>query len=115
MQGNRLRSIGEDIPAFFGDGTAETPAPASPLPPRAPPNAEQAAATNILMLALKALSQRALVAVGNLFVLLTAASAWWLWMTTLPQPSIQQLVGLALYGCLILALNYLVLSRTRSS
>jgi hypothetical protein len=113
MQGNRLRPIGDEIPTFFG-GEAEPVPPPAPPPPRPNPTLEQAA-TNILMLALRALSQRALVAIGNLFVLLTAASAWWLWMTTLPSPSIQQLVGLALYGVLILALNYLVLSRTRSS
>ena len=115
MQGNRLRQVSEDIPAFFGDGTAETP-PAAPPPPSAPPppprSAEHAAATSMLMLALRALSQRALVAVGNLFVLATAASAWWLWMTIMPSPSIQQLVGLGLYGLLILALNHLVLKRS---
>ena len=114
MQGNRLRPIGEDMPAFFGDGTAETPQPAPPPPPRPQQSVEQAA-TNMLMLALKALSQRAVVGVGHLFVVFSVASAWWLWMTTLPQPTTQQLVGLGLYGLLILSLNYLVLARTRSS
>ena len=114
MQGNRLRPIGDEIP-FFGGPEPEAPPAAPPSPPPRPNQRAEQAATGILMLALKALSQRAIVAIGNLFVLLTAASAWWLWMTTLPQPSIQQLVGLALYGLLILALNYLVLSRTRSS
>lgn len=114
MQGNptnRLRSIGEDIPAFFGDPEA----PQQPVPPPAPPQqttqSTQQAATSMLLLALRALSQRTIVAISNLFVLLTAASAWWLWMVTLPQPSIQQLVGLALYGALILAVDYLVLTR----
>ena len=65
----------------------------------------------MLLLALRALSQRSLIALAQLFVLLTAASAWWLWLTVLPAPSIQQLVGLALYGFLILALDYLVLTR----
>ena len=115
MQGNRLRPIGDDIPTFFGDGTSETPSSPVPPPRPSPTVAEQQAATGILMLALRALSQRAVVAVGHLFVLFTAASAWWLWMTTLPQPTVQQLVGLGLYGLLILALNYLVLSRTRNS
>jgi hypothetical protein len=85
--------------------------PAAPMvaPPR--PSIVEDAATGILLTALKALSQRALVAVGNLFVLAAAASAFWLWLVTLPSPSIPQLVGLALYGALMLALVHLVLRR----
>jgi hypothetical protein len=108
MQGNRLRPIGEEIPAFFGAEAAKQP---PPQPSQQPGPSAQQAATSMLLLALRALSQRALVAISNLFVLLTVASAWWLWMVTLPQPSAQQLVGLGLYGLLILALNYLVLTR----
>jgi hypothetical protein len=109
MQGNRLRPIGEEIPAFFG-AEAEQPQP-TPQPPQQPSPSAQHAATSMLLLALRALSQRAIVAAGALFTLLTVASAWWLWMVTLSQPSAQQLVGLGLYGLLILALNYLVLTR----
>lgn len=117
MQGttptNRLRPISEDMP-FFGAEVeaAREPEPKlnlDPIPRVQDPTAN--AATSMLLLALRALSQRTIVALSNLFVLLTAASAWWLWMVTLPQPSIPQLVGLALYGALILALDYLVLTR----
>lgn len=112
MQGNRLRPIGDDIPAsFFGEATEVPQQPAPPPPQQTAPSAQQHAATSMLLLALRALSQRSIVAISNLFVLLTAASAWWLWMVTLPAPSIQQLVGLALYGALILAVDYLVLTR----
>lgn len=107
MQTNRLRPIDEDLPSYFGAAEAE-PTPAAAPAPR-PQTATENATTNMLMLALRALSQRSLIALSNLFVLLTAASAWWLWMVTLPAPSIAQLVGLALYGALILALDYLVL------
>lgn len=115
MQGttptNRLRPIGEDMPASFFD-TPQGPGQIhEPAPPPQPNPAMQNAATQMLLLSLRALSQRTIVALGNLFVLLTAASAWLLWKDTLPQPSIPQLVGLALYGALILALDYLVLRR----
>ena len=114
MQGttptNRLRPIGEDMP-FFGAEAESVPPQPAPLPPQQPGATMHQAATQMLLLSLRALSQRTIGALGNLFVLLTAASAWLLWRDTLPQPSIQQLVGLALYGLLILALDYLVLRR----
>lgn len=115
MQGNRLRPIGDDIPAsFFGDGTAEPLS--SPVPPPPPPRpsstaAEQQAATGILMLALRALSQRAVTGVANLFVLLGAASAFWLWLTILPSPSILQIVAVSIYGMLMVVLDWMVLHR----
>lgn len=113
MQGttptNRLRPIGDDMPFFGAEVEAAREPP--PQPPPQPNPAMQNAATQMLLLSLRALSQRTIVALGNLFVLLTAASAWLLWKDTLPQPSIPQLVGLALYGALILALDYLVLRR----
>lgn len=112
-QSNRLRPLSEaEIPAEYlnipeppGTGPAYQPAAPSP-PPRG-----EAVATSVMLTALRALSQRALVALGNLFVLATAASAFWLWYVTMTAPSVLQLVGLALYGILILALNWLVLRR----
>lgn len=68
--------------------------------------AEQAAA-NMLMVALKALSQRAVAAVADLFMLATVASAFLLWMWT-PEPTTYQLVGLGMYGIFILAANWIV-------
>jgi len=58
-----------------------------------------------LMLALKALSQRALVAFHSLFTLLLAGSAFALWWRTLPDPSVFQLVGLSIYAAFVLALH----------
>jgi hypothetical protein len=113
-QGSRLRQIADnDAELLFGGEQAPPP----PEPPRAPqpqnPAAQnaQAVATSMLLVALKSLSQRAIIAISHLFVLATAISAWWLWRTTLPQPSVNQLVGLTLYGVLILALNFLVLRK----
>lgn len=65
------------------------------------------AATGMLVLALKALSQRAVAAIADLFMLATVGSAFLLWMWT-PEPTIYQLVGLAMYGIFILLANWIV-------
>jgi hypothetical protein len=81
--------------------------------PVAPPPSDRAASalTGLLVTSLRALSLRAVVALANLFMAASAASAWWLWYVTLPNPSIAQLVGLTLYGCFILALNFMMRRR----
>lgn len=61
--------------------------------------------TQMLLLGLKALSQRALVALSACFTLLTVASAFALWWRVLPEPSVFQLVGLGLYGVFVLAVH----------
>lgn len=61
----------------------------------------------MLILGLKALSQRTLVAVSNLFTLATVASAFWLWMS-IRNPDPYQLVELAMYGVFVLAANWIV-------
>jgi hypothetical protein len=61
----------------------------------------------MLTIALKALSQRALVAATDLFSLLTIASCFWLWWS-IPAPNDRQIISLTLYGCLILAINWIV-------
>jgi len=62
--------------------------------------------TNLLAISLRALSQRATVAVASLFTLLLAASAFWLWMMILPNPTVLQLVGLGMYAIFALALEF---------
>src|ERR1700678_2014415 len=59
----------------------------------------------MLTVALKALSQRALVAASDLFSLLTIMSCFYLWYLT-PEPNDRQIVSLTLYGLLILAINW---------
>ena len=61
----------------------------------------------MLTIALKALSQRALVAATDLFSLLTIMSCFYLWYLT-PEPNDRQIVSLTLYGLLILAINWIV-------
>ena len=65
----------------------------------------ESAGMHMLYLGLKALSQRALVALSALFTLLTVASAFALWWRVLPDPSVFQLIGLGLYAIFILAVH----------
>lgn len=71
------------------------------------PAVENGVAIAMLTIGLKALSQRALTAVTDLFSLLTIASCFYLWFLT-PKPDVYQIVSLTLYGCLILAINWIV-------
>jgi hypothetical protein len=73
-------------------------------PPRADPQ-ENKLATDAMLLALRALSQRAVIAFHSLFTLLLAGSAFALWWRTLPDPSVFQLVGLSIYAAFVLALH----------
>lgn len=60
-----------------------------------------------VMLALRALSQRALIAAADLFTLLTVFGAWWLWWSV-PDPNEHQLVSLSIYALFVLAANWIV-------
>ena len=64
-----------------------------------------------VMLGLKALSQGAAIALGNVashvFSLITVAMVFWVW-TTIPDPNNYQLISLALFGLFILAANVIV-------
>lgn len=71
------------------------------------PANEHSAATAGLVLALKALSQRALIAIDNLFTLITVALVFWLYKST-PDPNTYQLVGLGLFALFVLAANVIV-------
>ena len=94
---NLLRQVGADRPVELAPATAEAPV-------KGRTSLDEAAATMIL-LGLKTLSQRAVVALSNLFTLLTLISAFILWQDTLPNPNAAQLVGLGLYGAFILLLH----------
>ena len=67
-------------------------------------------ATNMLVLGLKTLSQRAIAAIADLFMLASLGSAFVLWYLT-PKPDVYQIVSLTIYGVLVLAANYIVRSR----
>jgi len=61
----------------------------------------------MVTIGLKALSQRALTAVSDLFTLITVGSAFWLW-STIPEPNDRQIASLTIYALFVLAANYLV-------
>lgn len=67
----------------------------------------ESAGMTMLLMGLKALSQRALVALSACFTLITVASAFWLYMsrTTLDP---QQLILCGMYALFVLAANVIV-------
>lgn len=75
----------------------------------AAPSQQQAhaAAIGMLTVALKALSQRALIALSNLFTLLTVFSVFWLWWS-IPDPNEKQIAALTIYALFIVAVNVIV-------
>lgn len=82
--------------------------------PDAEPSKTDQIALDVILLALKALSQRTLIALSQLFTLLTCASAFTLWYSVLPNPNSYQLVGLALYGGFVLLLLQIVKRKEKS-
>lgn len=89
-------------PGFEVIEGGEQPARINPAPP-----VDNGVAIAMLTIGLKALSQRALTAATDLFSLLTIASCFWLWWS-IPAPNDRQIISLALYGLLILAINVIV-------
>lgn len=61
--------------------------------------------TQMLLLALGALSQRAMTAITNLFTVALVASAWFLWHSILINPTTPQLVAVAGYALFCLAID----------
>lgn len=80
-----------------------------PEPTNSPVEGGQAAALDILLLLLKPLSQKTIIAIGNCFSLLTVASVFWLSLAIIPKdPSVQQLIGLGGYAVFVVAVNLIV-------
>lgn len=61
----------------------------------------------MLTIALKALSQRALVAATDLFTLITCAGVFTIWYLT-PDPNYQQIIHNSLFASFVLVANYIV-------
>jgi hypothetical protein len=96
---SRLQAVGEPEQA----DEAEVAAVAA-TPPQQQSRVAQAAIAAGLMLALRTLSQRALVALAAIEHLLLAGTVFALWLTVIMQPTTLQLVGLGMYGVFVLAL-----------
>ena len=78
--------------------------------PSSTPVGTRAAVAGIL-LGLKALSQGAAIALGNIsnqvFSLLTVGSAFWVW-TSIPDPNNNQIIAIAMYAVFVLAANVII-------
>lgn len=77
----------------------------------AQPQTESGAAVAMLMLSLKALSQRALIALADLFCLFTCASVFWLFLLMPEDPTPQRIATLTIYAVFVVALNVIVRRR----
>jgi hypothetical protein len=86
-------------------GGKDDPPPPAPPPPGAPQAALERFNAALLLTALRAVSQRALTAVTDLFSLFLAASVWVLADRALPSPTWPQLALLAGYGVFVIALD----------
>lgn len=78
--------------------------------PEKPAPQQTSAATDVLLLSLKTLSQRALTAIADLFTLLTVGSAFWLWYSV-HDPNVYQIINNTIYGIFVLAANWIVRRR----
>jgi len=79
-----------------------------PAPRDEPADAGRSA--DLLLLSLQALSKRALIALSDLFCLLTVGSAFWLCLT-IHDPNSFQLVEIGGYFVFVLVANYIVRRR----
>ena len=71
------------------------------------PEQDNSAAAGLLALALKALSQRAIVALESLFTLITVGLVFAVWMS-IPQPTTHQIVSMGIFAAFVLAANVIV-------
>ena len=72
-----------------------------------PQRTADTAGFELLRVGLRALSQRAMIALSSLFTLLTVGSAFWLFLS-IRDPNTMQLVLLGMYACFVLAANLIV-------
>jgi hypothetical protein len=103
--GTRLRQIapeGTDEVGLEGDHENASPQTAT-LDARYA--AQRQAAGVALQIALRSLSQKAVVALASLFSLLLAGSVFWIFLTILPAPTVLQLVGAGMFCIFVLTLH----------
>jgi hypothetical protein len=78
----------------------------APTPPTAQQNQAVTVAMKFWLLTMQNIGNRAVIAVSHLFTAAIVASAWALFMWTLPNPTSPQLVGLGLYCLFGLAIEW---------
>jgi hypothetical protein len=77
----------------------------APQVPRETPRSE-ATFANLLAVSLRALSQRAVIALASLVDLALIASAFVLWLKVIREPTVLQLGGIGMYAAFILTAIY---------
>jgi hypothetical protein len=75
--------------------------------PRGDP-ADAGRSADLLLLSLQALSKRTLIALSNLFCLLTVGSVFVLFYSIVPNPNTFQIVSATIYAVFVLAANAIV-------
>lgn len=80
-------------------------------PQQAEPDAATRAAMRFWLLSMQTISNRAITGLSHLFTAALVASAWTLFMWTLPTPTVLQLVGLGLYAVFLLLIEWVRRSR----
>jgi hypothetical protein len=88
----------------------ETETPDVRPQPRPAANQQQDAAFSALMLALKTLSQKTLIALSRLTSMAMTASVFWLFMS-IPDPHTNPLIWGGMYSIFVLALQYFMSRR----
>lgn len=89
------------------------PVPDEPIPDNPPPAAGriESAAMAALFLFLKTLSQRTLIALADLFTLITVALVFWLWWAIIAKPTIEQIAALTIFSVFVIGVNLIVRRR----
>jgi hypothetical protein len=98
---NRLKPVGEDEPLEL---ITDPPPPRAAPPPQ---GRDIQVLTTMLLTALKALSQRTIVALASLVDLALASSVFVLWVLVIAQPTTLQLIGLGGYAMFVLLALYM--------
>ncbi len=82
--------------------------PADPATTRGEPAGKSEFWSDVLLLSLQALSKRTVVALSNLFCLLTVGSVFVLFYRIVPGPDTYQIVAVTIYAAFVLAANAIV-------
>ena len=85
----------------------EEAVPGTATPQQSQPDANTRAAMRFWLLSMQNISARAVTGVSHLFTAAVIASAWALFMWTLPNPTTPQLIGLGLYGLFCLSVEWI--------
>lgn len=105
-QPTNLRQIAEQEIPTFGDEAASLIGQ-EPVTARREPRTAGRFATEAVFLALKTLSQRALVALAAIEHLILGGSVFALWLAVIAQPSQSQLTAVGLYSVFVLTVIWL--------